>query len=140
GANYPDALLLDAVLKAYLARAEDSPGLFLGGDGDGGSSRRRLRRRALRQGWLLRRRYEGHPVPDLPTSPGENSRVLPPTHPRVPEEQILQPARRRRRLYADDPLPAHLGPRGAVVLRASVADLEHPAERRALGLALFPAR
>ena len=75
----------------------------------GETANKRLRRRALRQAWLIRRRYEGWPVPDLPTSPGENNRVLPPSHPRVPEEQILQPSRRTRRLYADDPLPSHLG-------------------------------
>ncbi len=114
GANYPDALVLDAVLKAYLTRIEREPSLFLGGDGE-----KRVRRRALRQAWLVRRRYEGWPVPDLPTSPGENNRVLPPSHPRVPEEQILQLSRRTRRLYADDPLSAHLGPQAARVLRQS---------------------
>ncbi len=76
-------------------------------------------------------------MPDLPTSPGENSRVLPPSHPRVPEEQILQPSRRKRRLYAGDPLPAHLGPDAAEALRQSAADLSHPEELRELGLALF---
>jgi hypothetical protein len=125
GANYPDALLLDAVLKEYLAWSERRPGLFA--DDESG----RLRRRALRQGWLLRRRYEGHPVPDLPTSPGENARVLPPTHPRVPEEQVLQPARRTRRLYDGDPLSS------PDLLRHSLADLQHPEELRELGTALF---
>jgi hypothetical protein len=96
-----------------------------------------LRRRALRQGCLLRRRYEGHPVPDQPTSPGENSRVLPPTYSRVPEEQILQPARRQCRLYVDDPLRQHLGPGAAEVLRQSLLDLQHPEEARELGTALF---
>jgi hypothetical protein len=138
GANYPDALLLDAVLKVYLARIEDCPELFLDPAGEDEPSRR-LRRRGLRQGWLLRRRYEGHPVPDLPTSPGENARVLPPSHPRVPEEQLLQPARRRRRLYAGDPLPApdRLGPRARAALRAAAADLRHPDELRELGVGLF---
>ncbi len=72
GANYPDALLLDAVLKDYLARIEQQPNLFNGTTDDA-----RRRRRALRQGYLLHRRYENHPVPDQPTSPGENMRVLP---------------------------------------------------------------
>ncbi len=132
GANYPDALVLDAVLKTYLARIERAPELFLGDQRD-----KRLRRRALRQAWLIRRRYEEWPVPDLPTSPGENNRVLPSSHPRVPEEQILQPSRRTRRLYADDPLPSHLGRHGAEVLRQSAADLHHPDELRELGMALF---
>jgi hypothetical protein len=127
GANYPDALLLDDVLKEYLAILDRRPDLFL----------TRIRRRALRQGWLLRRRYEGHAVPDLPTSPGENRRVLPPSHPRVPEEQITQPARRRRLLYADDPLLPRLHGRLAEVLRQSFFDLEHADEWRELGLAVF---
>ncbi len=139
GANYPDALLLDAVLGAYLDATERHPELFAVADGDDkeASRRKRLRRRALRQGYLLRRRYEGHPVPDLPTSPGESGRVLPARHPRVPEEQILEPSRRTRRLYAGDPLPAHLGPHARALLRQSWEDLSHPAERRELGMALF---
>jgi hypothetical protein len=108
GANYPDALMLDAVVKDYLMILRRRPELFLDAPADSEETCRskRMRRRALRQGWLLRRRYEGHPVPDLPTSPGENMRVLPPSHPRVAEEQINQPARRTRRLYASDPLPS----------------------------------
>jgi hypothetical protein len=133
GANYPDALLLDAALKAYLRRIEEHPELFTGPE----EKRKRLRRRALRQGWLLRRFYEGHPVPDAPTSPGESMRVLPPPHPRVSEEQILHPAKRTRRLFADDPLPAHLGMHGEEVLRQSLADLYHPEELLEMGLGLF---
>lgn len=127
GTNYPDALLLDAVLKAYLARIERDPLPFAAAYG-------RRRRRALRQAWLLRRRYEGHAVPDAPTSPGENARVMP-NQPRVPEEQLLQPAQRRRLLYAADLLL--LGNRAAAVLREAVADLQHADELRELGLALY---
>ncbi len=139
GANYPDALLLDAVLKEYLAIIERQPQLFFeaADDNETAQRRKRIRRRALRQGWLLRRRYEGYPVPDLPTSSGENRRVLPPSHPRVPEEQIVQPARRMRRLYADDPLLDRLSPQAADVLRRSLLDLEHADEWRELGLAIF---
>lgn len=136
GANYPDALLLDAALKAYLRRIECHPALFDVEDGPE-ADRKRLRRRALRQGWLLRRFYEGHPVPDAPTSPGESARVLPPPHPRISEEQILHPTKRTRRLFADDSLDSHLGPHGEAVLRQSLRDLHHPAELRELGLALF---
>jgi hypothetical protein len=139
GANYPDALLLDAVLKEYLALIEGRFELFAeqAGEDETVRRRKRIRRRALRQGWLLRRRYEGHAVPDLPTSPGENSRVLPPSHPRVPEEQITQPTRRTRRLYAEDPLPRRLPGRAADLLRQSFTDLEHPDEWREMGLAVF---
>jgi hypothetical protein len=139
GANYPDALLLDVVLKAYLAAIDRRPDLFAPDEKDKSEeeTRKRLRRRALRQGWLLRRRYEGHPVPDRPTSPGENSRVLPAGHPRVPEEQILHPHRRTRRLYAGDPLDRHLGPHARQLLRQAFEDLAHPDERRELGLGLF---
>jgi hypothetical protein len=140
GANYPDALLLDAVLKEYLALLDRRPDLFLDAADESESvqCKKRIRRRALRQGWLLRRRYEGHAVPDLPTSPGENMRVLPPSHPRVPEEQITQPARRSRQLYSGDPLlPRLRGGRIAEVLHQSFLDLEHPDEWRELGLGIF---
>jgi hypothetical protein len=139
GANYPDALLLDAALRHYLRLAEAGPDLFTTTAADGGAeqTRKRLRRRALRQGWLLRRRYEGHPVPDAPTSPGECARVLPPPHVRVPEEQILQPARRHRRLFAEGPLDRHLGEGARVLLRESVRELDNPEELRELGLAVF---
>jgi hypothetical protein len=133
GANYPDALLLDLVLKEYLHLIELTPALFAVEAGDRG----RLRRRALRQGWLLRRHYEGHLVPDAPTSPGENARVLPPPHRRVPEEQILQVIKRTRRLYDGDPLPAHLREQARRVLRQSAADLHHADELRELGMAVF---
>jgi hypothetical protein len=138
GANYPDALLLDEVLKEYLALLDRRPDLFLDAADESVQRKKHIRRRALRQGWLLRRRYEGHAVPDLPTSPGENMRVLPPSHPRVPEEQITQPARRRRQLYSGDPLLPHLRVgRIAEVLRQSFLDLEHPDEWRELGLGVF---
>ncbi|HTU92929.1 MAG TPA: hypothetical protein VMF69_22805 [Gemmataceae bacterium] len=138
GANYPDALLLDDVLQEYLTILERRPDLFLdGGIGVSPVQSLRIRRRALRQGWLLRCRYEEHAVPDLPTSPGENMRVLPPSHPRVPEEQITQPVRRSRRLYANDLLLPRLHGRVAEVLRESFLDLEDADEWRELGLAVF---
>jgi hypothetical protein len=139
GANYPDALLVDAVLKDLLARAEREPSLFLdvAGDGEGERKQKRLRRRALRQGWLVRRRYEGHPVPDAPTSQGENVRVLPPPHRRVPEEQIFYPHKRTRRLFAGDALDRHLDEHAGQALRQAARDLHHPRELRELGMALF---
>jgi hypothetical protein len=127
GANYPDALLLDEVLKEYLARIETRPEMLLD----------RRHRRALRQAWLHRRAYEGHLVPDTPTSPGENSRVLQPSHPRVNEEQIAQSAKRKRRLFDGDPLTKYLTPNVETVLRQSLVDLAHPNELRELGMAIY---
>jgi hypothetical protein len=132
GANYPDALLLDAAVKEYLQLLEQHTSLFVGDD-----RAARIRRRALRQAWLHRRRYEGHLVPDAPTSPGENMRVLPPPHVRVPEEQIVNPGKRTRRLYRDDPLPDQVGPQGLRILQQCGRDLQRDAEARELGMALF---
>jgi hypothetical protein len=132
GANYPDALLLDAALNAYVGVIDARPERFSDDDAKG-----RLRRRALRQGCLMRRYYEGHLVPDLPTSPGENARVMPASHPRVPEEQLLQPQRRRRQLFADDPLTRRLTEGVRVVLAQSVRDLEQLDERADMGTGLF---
>lgn len=135
GANYPDALLLDAVLQEYLGLAERHSQLFLGDSGD--TAAKRLRRRALRQAWLLRSQYEGLSVPDLPTSPGENNRVLPASHPRVPDEQLLQTKSRWRKLYDGRPLPKEPDGKVGAILRQSVADLTYPAELRELGIGLF---
>jgi hypothetical protein len=139
GANYPDALFLDALLKALLDRARRRPDVFAAAPGDDAAERRRKRRRrrGLRQGWLLRCRYEGHLVPDAPTSQGENQRVLPSEFPRVPEEQILQPMRRTKRLYANDSLREALGDPERALLRQSVLDLRDAEELRELGTALF---
>jgi len=147
GANYPDALLLDAVLKSHIGCASFSE-FFLG---DAPTARRR--RRALRQGCLLRQHYEGLPVPDLPTSPGENARMLPASHPRVSEDQITQPHRRQRQLFSDEPLSALLDKVGEGAINAeirsdivarcraaierSVQDLEYSEERVEMGLGLF---
>ncbi len=139
GANYPDALLLDAALKDYLDRIERRPDLFLDAADDPPYVLRekRLRRRALRQAWLLRRRYEGHPVPETPTSEGEARRVLPPPFERVPDEQIAFPHKRTKRLYHGDPLKRWLGDQARAVLRQSVRDLRQPVELRQLGMAVF---
>jgi hypothetical protein len=139
GANYPDALLLDAALTAYLALVERRPDLFTCAEGEDMAALRRcrLRRRALRQACLLRCWYEGHPVPDLPTSPGENSRVLPSHFPRVPVEQIADPSKRRKRLFDGDPLLPKLKPCQCDVLFHSLRDLDKDAELQEFGVALF---
>lgn len=132
GANYPDALLVDACLKVLLNLAERVPELFCGADESA-----RKRRRALRQGWLLRTHYEGHLVPDAPTSPGENARVLPPPHVRVPEEQLLNLGKRRKRLYDGDALAVSPADKACTTLQQSLHDLRHPEELRELGLGVF---
>jgi hypothetical protein len=138
GANYPDILLLDAVLKEFRERMEQRPELWLPVGGDAATrTAGRLRRRALRMGWLMRRHYEGHLVPDAPTSPGENARVLPAPHVRVPEEQIRDPATRTRHLFQNDPLAADLPASVQMILRESLKDLHHAAELQELGLAIF---
>jgi hypothetical protein len=140
GANYPDALLLDGVLKSFLRIVARKPELLAGETSDSPreSNAKRYRRSALRQGCLLRLRYEGHLVPDAPTSPGENGRVLPPPHVRVPEEQILNPGQRTKRLYDGDPLDLYLTDRVRQILAEAIADLaRHPTELRELGMALF---
>jgi hypothetical protein len=122
GANYPDALLLDAALQEFLRAGDRSTP---------------PKRRALRQACILRRHYEGHLVPDQPTSPGENARVLPASHPRVPQEQLLQSQRRGRRLFAELPLEKLLDPAARRTLAQSVRDLEQLDERVEMGLGLF---
>jgi hypothetical protein len=139
GANYPDALLLDAVLRECFDLIERRPDLHFDASEDDERTRKakRLRRRGVRQGWLVRQRYRGHPIPDAPTSPGENARVLPMPHARVPEEQILHPHRRTKQLFVEDAPGGALSESARAVLRASVADLTHPDELRELGMALY---
>src|SRR5260370_19859411 len=129
GANYPDALLLDELLTRFVRRIDKAPGPLLGS-----GAAAQFRRRALRQACLLRRHYEGRLVPDAPTSPGENARVLPAPHTRVPEEQLLHQHRRSRRLFADNPLAELLGAQAQQVLVQSFRDLHDPAERAELGI------
>jgi hypothetical protein len=139
GANYPDALFLDALLAAYLRLAREEVELFrpLAGDAPHVALQKRRRRRALRQACLARRQYEGHRVPDVPTSLGEYARVLPAPFARVPEEQILQVSTRKRRLFEDRSLDDLLGQIGRELLDESLVDLKHFAELRELGLALY---
>jgi len=96
---------------------------------------KRIRRRALRGAWLLRRHYEGRPVPDLPVSLGENARVFPEPYSSIPEQQILEPHRRKQALFVDDAL--ELSEKAQYVLEQSVLDLKCNAELRELGMATF---
>ncbi len=139
GANYPDALFLDALLRAYGRLIDARPDFFLaqGAEAAATENQKRLRRRALRQASLVRKSYEGHRVPDAPTSMGENLRVLPPPFARVPPEQIAELSRRRRKLYEGDPLENVLSEAARRVLSESLADLQHETELRELGMAGF---
>jgi hypothetical protein len=138
GANYPDALLLAALLSAYVGLVARRPDLFAASASDSveRAAVGRVRRRALRQAWIVRRQYVGHAVPDSPTSPGENLRVVAGAAGPVPDEQLLRPDKRRKRLFdgQDELLPS-----GAArqVFAAGLDDLEHPPEVSELGLALF---
>jgi hypothetical protein len=138
GAEYADAIFLDAMLKAYLALIDDHRSEFERSLDDSitVASAKRLRRRALRQAWLIRRHYDGQRVPDLPTSLGENRRVLPEPFGRIAEEQILDPARRNKSLFAGDASQL-LTNRSQSILEQSLSDLEHDTELRELGMATF---
>lgn len=130
GANYPDALFLDALLQQLLAWASEDSLPFLG------PAQARIRRRAIRMGWLMRMSYEGLAVPDQPTSQGENVRVFP-GHAAVPEVQIANPDSRTRRLFADQPTDGHFQGPNAELLRQSILDLNDSCEQLELGTATF---
>ncbi len=139
GANYPDALFLDALLRAYTQLIERNSELLLSARDDSDATRheKRLRRRALRAACLIRLQYTGHRVPDAPTSMGENLRVLPAPFVRVPEEQITGQGKRRRTLFDQQPLDAILGDAGRTAFRDAVSDLQSASELRELGMAVF---
>jgi hypothetical protein len=138
GAEYADAIFLDAMLNTYLALIDDHPSEFelCLGDSTTVASAKRLRRRALRQAWLIRRYYDGQRVPDLPTSLGENRRVLPEPFGRIAEEQIFDPDRRNKSLFSGDASQL-LTQKSQCFLEQSLSDLQHDAELRELGMATF---
>jgi hypothetical protein len=139
GANYPDILVIDEVLKRYMQLADAEPHWFehVEGEPEDQDGRRRLRRRGLRQGYCLRRQHEGHLVTEVPTSPGENNRVLPPPHSRVSDEQILEPARRTKQLFSNEPLAPYRHEQGRALWEKSVLDLGYASELQELGMAIF---
>jgi hypothetical protein len=139
GANYPDALMLDTLLRVYCELLEQHRELFEDRsreDERPGHTKRR-RRRALRQAWFIRKQYEGLPVPDWPTSPGENLRVLPEPFVQLPDEQIRQPGRRRTMLFVSEPADRLLNQGSQDVLEQSIEDLQTPEELRELGMAVY---
>ncbi len=133
GANYPDALFLEILLHELERGALEHSELFLETNADG-----RRRRLALVQGWLTESRYEHHPVPDAPTSPGENARVIDPRGGRVPETQILQTLHRTRTLFPASSRLARLDhPSWQPILHAIGADAASADFFESLGTAVF---
>jgi hypothetical protein len=100
GANYPDALMLDALLRAFIRMLDD----------------RRTTARALLHGWLARKRCEYLLVPDTPTSPGEAARFMPATI------TTADPEHRPRRLFQAAPAEAMLTPRAWDAMRRAAAE------------------
>ena len=83
------------------------------------------------------RHYEGHAVPDLPASPGENMRSAAAEPSRTPRKNRSRSQHRTRRLFADDPLLPRLRGQVAEILRQSFLDLDDAKEWRKLGLGVF---
>ncbi len=139
GANYPDALLLDALLKAYLELIDRDIAHFAdtSDDNPADQATKRRRRRALRQAWIVRKACEGLKVPHTPSSPGDLRRVLPSQYAGPAEEEVLDPAKRRKALFAGDPLEGNLTPTIRGVLAQSTSDLDTTLELRELGMATF---
>lgn len=137
GANYPDAILLDALLRETVQRAVLSPEFLLPDPFDSVDDveRKRRRRFGLLAGWLLFDRYRGHLVPDRPTSTGENERIVRFANvDPVPDEQLADPPVRTAKLFEHDWRPSF---NTGTVLQACAADLAEEATLRDLGLALF---
>lgn len=90
GANYPDALFLDDLLSRLVASAATH-------------AVTENMHRALRLGSLLRRELQDLAIPARPTSPGENQRVSLRGAAPLADAEMLEPASRSRRLFADAP-------------------------------------
>jgi len=131
GANYPDAILIDGLLVLLVEWGIAHPELL-----DGSAPAPIARRQALLHAWLTRGGYEGLPVPEHPTTQGENLRMIP-GRARLDEGQIVDPERRDKRLFQGertaDEIAAPLRDR----LSDAVADLRDPTLVREFGMALF---
>ena len=76
GLNYPDALLIEELIRRLVClQGWQTP----------------LQRRALRQGWLVGQEYMLHLVPDVPTAPGERNRVYAGERPSMQRVRVLFP-------------------------------------------------
>jgi hypothetical protein len=136
GANFPDALLLDLLFKRLLKWIEREPEFFL-------EPREFLDATGFPQSWallhgaLLRRRYQDHAVPQAPTSPGENARVLPARFPHVPDEELFHREARERRLFSGEPLESLFTETSRRVFRSCLNDFSLIEARLELGKAIF---
>ncbi len=152
GADYPDLLLLDALLKWMNSWLERAPAEFLETESPGTAhadasppekaGARCQRRSAWLLASLLRKEHEGLPVTAVPTSPGENQRVLPQlpagfAPPHVDDAEILEPRLRQNRLFEDDPLETTWPAAVPALLAVSASDLQQPAVLQTWGEALF---
>ena len=104
GANYPDALFLDALLRESIRRIGeyDTPQM----------------RAALLHGWLARRRMENLAVPATPTSLGETTRFLPAWC------ESARPDDRSRKLFHDQPGEAMLTAAAKAALRRAAVEVD----------------
>lgn len=94
GANYPDALFLDELLRRLCEAIASSDHL---------ESRTAS---ALRLGSWHRCNLDGLAVPSRATSVGENRRVSPLGEPPVPETELVDPGQRSRQLFVKEPFAA----------------------------------
>ncbi len=145
GADYPDLLLLDALLRVYDSWLERLPEMVFpsavnppqassAGCEDRQQAQRRL---AWLLASLLRKEHEGLRVPEAPTSPGENQRVLPAPLIHVDDAEIMEPRLRSKRLFADDAWEVPRSEGHKELLAAAAGDLQTAAGQRLLGEALF---
>ena len=87
----------------------------------------------MRQALLIRLKYQDLAVPPLPTSPGENARVLPHPFYRIADEQIAEPGKRSRRLFSDRPFEDLIARVPRPLLVSAIEDLALPAELAEMG-------
>lgn len=138
GANYPDALLLEELTRRLDNVLSVRPSSFMDRPDDPSDvqQQKRLRRRAVRQTWLIRRENQGLVVPSRPTTPGESQRVIPPFPvPLQDDAKAWQPS--TRTLFSDESILHESSASVRQVLEQSILDLSHSSEVRELGVGLF---
>ncbi len=139
GANYPDILLLDMVLRAFLQQVEERPWLFEGSaaDDSGGDRQKRLRRRSAAAGVDVAQAVRGASCSRC----SDFARRKRPYSARALRARAGRTGRQPLEASKDafrwrPPAPASDGRRRTSTC-ASIADLATPNELRELGVALF---